>query len=280
MSSISDAAETALGRRPTRVSALHGGCVGEVYHLEFPEGPPLVGKIAPGGLAVEGRMLTYLREKTALPVPEVHWSDDRLLLLALVEQGGSLTAEGEQLAAEQLAELHNITADAFGFPWDTVIGGLPQPNSWQSDWRVFFIEQRLLPLGRLARDRNRLAGQTYGRLETFCHKLPGYIDRPGAPALVHGDIWSGNVLCRNGKVAAYIDPAIYFADAEVELAFIQLFSTFGSAFFDRYHELRPINPGFREARCEIYNLFPLLVHTALFGAPYDRMVERTLMRYA
>jgi len=77
----------------------------------------------------------------------------------------------------------------------------------------------------------------------------------------------------------FVDPAIYYADAEVELAFATLFSTFTDPFFRRYAELRPIRPGFREARRDIYNLYPLLVHVRLFGGDYVRSVDRTLARF-
>ncbi len=69
-----------------------------------------------------------------------------------------------------------------------------------------------------------------------------------------------------------------WTDAEIELAFSTLFGTFGEAFFDRYHEIRPLRPGFFEVRRDLYNLYPLLVHTRLFGGGYAASVERTLAR--
>ncbi|MEX2535727.1 MAG: fructosamine kinase family protein [Trueperaceae bacterium] len=104
-------------------------------------------------------------------------------------------------------------------------------------------------------------------------RVPGHSPKPG---LVHGDVWSGNVLARNGRITAMLDPAIYFADPEVELAFIELFATFGEAFWERYGELRPIDPGYREVRRDVYQLYPLLVHTALFGGGYVRAVGERL----
>jgi len=105
------------------------------------------------------------------------------------------------------------------------------------------------------------------------------LPEPERPSLIHGDMWGGNVLCRNGAVAGFVDPAIYYADAEIELAFSTLFSTFGDAFFSRYRELRDIRPGFFETRVPLYNLYPLLVHVRLFGGGYVAQVERTLTRF-
>jgi fructosamine-3-kinase len=94
--------------------------------------------------------------------------------------------------------------------------------------------------------------------------------------LIHGDIWTTNVLAHQDKITAFIDPAIYYAHAEMELAYITLFNTFGTAFFQQYHALRPIEPGFFEERRDIYNLYPLLVHVRLFGGGYVGSVAQIL----
>jgi fructosamine-3-kinase len=92
-------------------------------------------------------------------------------------------------------------------------------------------------------------------------------------------MWAGNVLCGGGRVAAFIDPAIYYADAEIELAFATLFATFGTAFFASYQRLRPLRPGFFEGRRDLYNLYPLLVHARLFGGHYVSSVEGIVQRF-
>lgn len=94
-----------------------------------------------------------------------------------------------------------------------------------------------------------------------------------------GDIWSRNVLARNGRVVGLIDPAIYYGHPEAELAFITLFNTFGDAFFQRYHALRPIAAGFFEERRDLYNLYPLLVHVRSFGGGYVHSVDQILRRF-
>ena len=279
--SFGDAIEAAVGQRPSQVGKLSGGCVGEVYKVELRDGTQLVAKVSEsGGLAVESFMLGYLKIHSALPVPEVLHAADNLLLLEFIETSSGLNAGAESHAAELLAALHGVGAENFGFEGTTVIGGLPQPNPWTPRWREFFRDQRLLYMGRLALDRGNLIRATFARLEKLCGRLEDYIDEPAKPALIHGDCWGGNVLTRDNRIAAFVDPAIYYADAEIELAFATLFSTFGTAFFERYQELRPIAPGFFEARRDIYNLYPLLVHSALFGGQYPDRVHRTLARYA
>ena len=92
-------------------------------------------------------------------------------------------------------------------------------------------------------------------------------------------MWSGNILVCKGSVKAFIDPAIYYADPEIELAFSTLFSTFGSRFFDCYNEYHPIQPDFFETRRYLYNLYPLLVHAYLFGGHYVNKIEKILVRF-
>lgn len=279
--SFGDAIEAAMGQRPSQISALSGGSVGKVYKVELKDGARLVAKVSEtGGLAIEGFMLGYLKMHSELPVPDVLHSADKLLLLDFVETSGGLTGGAEAHAAELLAALHGIGAANFGFEGATAIGTLPQPNPWTPCWRDFFRDQRLLYMGRLALDRGNLIRATFACLEKLCGRIEDYIAEPDQPALIHGDCWGGNVLTRDDRIAAFVDPAIYYAHPEIELAFSTLFATFGRAFFDRYQELRPIAPGFFETRRDIYNLYPLLVHSALFGGQYPDQVHRTLARYA
>jgi fructosamine-3-kinase len=102
---------------------------------------------------------------------------------------------------------------------------------------------------------------------------------PERPSLIHGDVWTTNVLAEGEQITAFLDPAIYFAHAEIELAFTTLFGTFGPAFYERYHQIRPIGPGFFETRRDLYNLYPLLVHVRLFGGSYVNSVHQILARF-
>lgn len=275
--------ESIVGERPLRIQPLSGGCVGDVFAVAMPSGLDLVAKVGDGpdsGLAREGRMLAYLAEHSELPVPEVISASDTLLLMTKIETGGGLNADAERHAGELVARLHDITTDkGFGFDEDTVIGGLHQPNPWTASWRDFFAEQRLVYMGREAERAGRLPARVMARVEKFAADIARWIIEPAQPSLIHGDMWGGNVLARGGRVTGFIDPAIYFADAEIELAFTQLFSTFGDAFFASYRRHRAIAPGFFEQRVDIYNLYPLLVHVRLFGGGYVQSVERTLARF-
>lgn len=272
----------ALGARVTAAAPLSGGCVGEVYAVTLDGAPPVVAKVEPRGgdtLACEGWMLRFLASRSALPVPGVLLEADGLLVMEKLEGDTGAGGDAAQRhAAELLAALHSVTADRFGLERDTRIGGLVQANAWAESWPDFFAQRRLRDMAGQARAAGRLTARAHDRVLRVADSLHRLLDAPSVPALIHGDVWSGNVLSAGGRVTGFLDPAVYFADAEAELAFITLFGTFGKAFFGRYSEIRPIAPGFFERRSVVYNLFPLLVHVRLFGGGYAGQLEASLDR--
>lgn len=272
-----------LGSEVTAARPLGGGCIADVLAVDLADGRRLVVKAGrPGdGLDLEGWMLRVLAERSPLPVPYVHLAEDDLLVLDRLDNGGSLGAKTQEQAADCVAALHDASTDAgFGLERDTLIGGLPQPNPWTADWRDFFRDQRLLHMGRAGVAAGRLPGRLMDRLEALCGRLGDWLPETETPSLLHGDLWTGNVLVGgDGRLSGFIDPAVYYGAAEIELAFSTLFGTFGEPFFARYQEHRPLAPGFFEERRDLYNLYPLLVHVRLFGGSYVGSVDRTLARY-
>jgi fructosamine-3-kinase len=281
VSELRSAVEQRLQTAVLRIEPLSGGSVAAVYKVSLSDGTRMAAKFdqsrAPT-LAVEGYMLNYLAEHSRLPVPQVYYCDNRLLLLELLPGQSSFNRLAQHHAAELLADLHLQTAEAFGLERDTLIGGLHQPNPWGDSWIAFFRDQRLVQMARQAAEAGRLPESMLARIDRFGANLDQWLIEPEQPSLVHGDAWTGNILAKDGRITGFLDPAIYYADPEIELAFTTLFGTFGKDFFDRYEELRPIRPGFREVRCDIYNLYPLLVHVRLFGGHYLAAVERILER--
>lgn len=274
--------EMALGLKTVEAAQLDGGCVSEVFKVQLDDGRTLVAKIdrrPEPSLEVEAQMLRYLADHSPLPVPEIIYSRAGLLLMELIPGQSVFDASAQTHAADLLAATHAVGARAFGFETDTLIGGARQPNGWMEEWVPFFRERRLMYMARLAHQIGRLPDGIFQRLEKLSQQLDRWLDEPVHPSLVHGDVWTTNVLAFNGRIVGFLDPAIYFAHAEIELAFIALFNTFGQPFFDRYQELRPIRDGFFEERRDLYNLYPLLVHVYFFGGGYKDAVDRTLNFY-
>ncbi len=270
------------GTRILAVSPLSGGCIAPVYRLDLADGRSLVAKFG-DDLHIEAWMLNYLAVHAGLPMPHPIHAETTLLLMEYIPAGATLNQDAQTHAADLLARLHTVTAPTYGCERDTLIGGLPQPNLSSTLWLPFFIDQRLLHMAELAHQAGHLPTALRHRIDVLAGRLDHWLDEPERPGLVHGDMWHGNILChqtiQGHRVAGFIDPAIYYADPEMELAYATLFDTLGSSFFDRYQAHRPISPGFIEVKRDLYNLYPLLVHVALFDGHYLSAVERILGRF-
>lgn len=269
------------GSPVSKVARLTGGCIAFVYSVEFERGDVWVAKVGRAGddLSLEGRMLAFLKNRSLLPVPDVHHSSPELLLMSRLAGTTGLSPAAESDAARHVAALHAITDAHFGLDFDTLIGPLSQPNPKSEKWLPFFRDHRLMYMARLAREAGRLPGDIFIRIEKMSRDLDRWLIEPDAPSLLHGDLWGGNILSADGKITGFVDPAISFGHAEIELAYSTLFSTFDEPFFKAYEEVRPLQPGFFDVRLPIYLLYPLLVHVRLFGGSYVRSVETTLSRF-
>lgn len=236
------------------------------------------GKTGPS-LALEGYMLGELARLSDLPVPKVWVCEPNLLAMDFIENDGhGATPDAERHASELIARLHLVRRSHFGYERDTLIGALHQPNPAGAQWVPFFRDHRLLHMAQAVQNEGRLPPGLLDRIERLAARLDTYLTEPSFPSLLHGDLWSGNVLVRGNRIAGFVDPAIYCGHPEIELAFASLFGTFGTPFFDAYENIAPLEPGFHELRRDLYNLYPLLVHVRLFGAGYVPPIERTLTR--
>jgi fructosamine-3-kinase len=230
-------------------------------------------------LELEAYMLGELARHSELPVPQVHYADPSLLVMDFIENdGGEITPSVERHAGELIAKLHATPRERFGYARGTLIGPLPQPNPEAPRWVSFFRDHRLLFMAKEAHREGSLPAEMLRRIERLAERLEDHLDEPAFPSLLHGDLWTGNVLVREGRVAGFVDPAIYCGHPEVELAFATLFGTFGKAFFEAYAGSMNLAPGFHELRSGLYNLYPRLVHVRLFGAGYLAGIDATMAR--
>ncbi len=261
-----------------------GGCIHRAELVELDDGRTLFVKSnaqAPAGMfESEAAGLQALGAVGVIRVPLDAWvgeaGDVRFLLMEAIEQGRSGAGFSRRFG-RALAEQHRSGAgEAFGFEGDNYIGATPQPNPWTADWVEFFREQRLGFQLRLAR-RAGLSDRTLDTLgDRLLDRLGEWIDLPDEPAcLIHGDLWSGNYLVDSNGDPVLVDPAVYYAHREAELAMTRLFGGFSAGFYDAYEEAWPLPPGTSE-RQEIYALYHLLNHLNLFGSGYYGRCVSTL----
>lgn len=250
----------------SRLERLAGGDLSEVLLLRRPDGRRTVAK---GGAAVatEAAMLRSLAA-AGMPVPQVEGEHEGILLLEHVPNDGVFSPLAWADIGVRLRLLHDRTGEQYGWPVDYRLGTVELVNRQGSDWPVFWGERRLLSAARV------LDRPWRERLERLVRRLPQMLPRSPPPAHLHGDLWTGNILVREGRLAALLDPACCFGHSEVDLAMLTLFDMPPQEFWDAYGAPEP---GW-EMRRDVYQLFPALVHLRLFGASYAPMVERLLQR--
>jgi len=274
--------EIALGTEIINHRSLPVGFGITGMRLEFADGRQAALKASKhshdSGLGLEAFMLRELKANSNLPIPEIYYSGDGLLIMEWMRSGGSINPKVQHHAAELLVDLHARPFEQFGYSQDTLIGPLHQPNPQMDSWIEFFREHRLLYMAGEALKENALPKKLHERIENLASQLKVFLVEPKHPSLLHGDLWGGNIIASNSQVSGFIDPAIYCGHPEIELAFTTMFSTFGKPFFDAYQALAPLQPGFFEERIGIYNLYPTLVHVRLFGDSYLRQIDETLSK--
>lgn len=243
------------------VAPLAGGDTARAWRVGFVDGTRAVVKATPYLAELEAEGLAALRDAGG-PVPATLAVGTHVLVLE--EVGGPPAWEALGAA---LAGVHAHTGRAFGWHRDNVIGPLEQLGGWSGTSGELVVERRIRP------HLDALPTVLADRLNRACEvTLPALLDGHGpAPSLVHGDLWSGNVVAGRWL----IDPAVHHADRETDLAMLHLFGNPPSAFTCGYREVAPLPDGW-ERRRPALQLHPLLVHVRLFGGGYVDAVARAL----
>lgn len=204
------------------------------------------------------------------------------LLLEFMDRGRSKGDYWETFAVE-LAAMHRAEAVSFvpggiyGFAKDNYIGAGEQINTAYGSFLDFFRECRLKP--QFYRAARYFDEGDVKRINRLLGRLGDFLVEPEHPSLLHGDLWSGNVMRGNDGKAWLIDPAVYVGHAEADIAMTELFGGFPAFFYSAYKEVAPMQPGYEERR-DLYNLYHLLNHLNLFGRSYLAPVKRILTKYA
>lgn len=277
---------------PDSLTRIGGGCISDARIARFKDGSQVFVKThagVPDMFQREAEGLRALAEAKAIRIPAVLAVDSQALVLEMISPAPRKTGFAESFG-RQFAILHQFHGPACGFAHDNFIGATPQPNgpvsgSWATacdesgqDWPDFFVERRLRFQTTLAAERGH--GHELMRLLDKAERniralLKGAIE---PPVILHGDLWSGNVIVDDRGEACLIDPASYFGHREADLAMTRLFGGFEPAFYQAYSEVLPPAPGHRE-RLPIYQLYHVINHLNLFGGGYGNQAKRIFRGY-
>ncbi len=247
-----------------RLERLAGGDLSEVLLMRRPDGRCSVAKGGPA-LATETAMLRALAG-VGVPVPTVESEHEDVLLLEYVPNDAVFSANAWNSIGMALRRLHEQRGELYGWPADSALGSVALDHRETSDWPLFWAERRLVGTASL------LDRPWRERIDALAARIRDFLPASPPAALLHGDLWSGNILVEQGRLAALIDPACYYGDPEVDLAMLTLFETPPERFQEAYG---PLESGWQERR-PVYQLFPALVHSRLFGAAYAGLVDRLL----
>lgn len=269
------------------VERLYGGEVigvrqwgGAIFLVSLDGGETVIAKqgAGPGATTAEAAGLRWLGEPGDVPVPQVHGHDDEWLIMQYIPPA-SPSPEAAETFGRRLAKLHLRGADAYGSPppggpADAWMGVAPMRNEPSADWPSFYAEHRVLPYLRDCVDQHLFSRDEVKLFEQLCDRLGELGGPPEPPARIHGDAWSGNIhWARDG--VWLIDPAAHGGHREGDLAMLQLFGTsqlsriLGGYADGARDEGVPLADGWRE-RVPLHQLFPLLMHAAVFGGGYAR----------
>jgi len=278
--------EQSLGTSVDTVQRVSGGSINQAAKITLTDGRECFLKwnrtADPDMFMKEEKGLNLLKStETDLWVPEVFATGETkdgtgYLVQEFIREGRSSPNSAASFG-KALVDLHRHHAEKFGLDHNNYIGRLPQSNRRHKYWVIFFIQERMKPQLKMAINDGKLSSAIISNFESMYKQLPNiFPDEP--PSLLHGDLWGGNYFFDEKGKATIYDPAVYYGHREIELAFTHLFGGFSGTFYETYEEAYPLAPEFSN-RKDIYNLYPLLVHTNLFGGSYARQVEGIVNRF-
>lgn len=269
-----------------RFETVHGGDINDAFCLHTGNEKYFL-KINdairnPGLFEKEAHGLEALAKGSALlTIPKVIKygiaGQQQYLLLEWIEKGKPGKDFWESFGAS-VAEMHRQPQPYFGWTEDNYIGSLHQNNTIHQSWSSFYIDCRILPLVKNLFDSGAFSKNELALSESFCKKI-NHLFPEEPPALLHGDLWSGNFMVSSSGNAALYDPAVYYGHREMDIGMTKLFGGFDSRFYSAYHEIYPLEKDWIQ-RLQLTQLYPLLVHAVLFGGHYVNSAREIIKQHA
>ncbi len=282
----------------TSERALSGGCLSLCMRALLSDGREVVIKHGDGYFLLEERMLSDLRNALSgiartnffCTSPRVYYADSDMLVMEWIAHGRVRNSKAYEQAGELLARLHSLEptglendAGFFGFAYDTPLGKLMQDNRRSNSWSDFYRTRRIVPLAERCLSTGVLDSSLHRQVLVFSERLDDLLSGRCATraSLVHGDLWSANMLFDGDGLRALIDPALYYGDGLVDLAMLRLFPAFDESFFSSYRAsiVETIDSSTERLCMDVYSVYPLLVHCLFFGSGYCEPLARVLHRY-
>lgn len=266
-----------------KLQQVFGGDINQTFRLQTNSGSFFL-KLNDGVLKdifekeFDGLSLLYSTNTIRIPKPVLHGSfENNILLITEFINKGYASKSFWKIFALQLAALHKHSQHQFGLESDNYIGSLLQQNTFRSTWSEFYSNCRIMPLIQKALSNNKCGKEDVLLAEKLCNRFNDLFPSE-SPALVHGDLWSGNYMSNENGDPVIYDPAVYYGNREMDIAMSLLFGGFDKTFYILYNEVFPLQSNWKE-RTQLCQLYPLLVHLNLFGGHYYQSVMNVIKAY-
>ena len=264
---------------------VHGGDINECFVLETNSGKFFLkvndANFGQSFFEKEAQGLERLVVSKTLKVPQPLFygiCQNQIYLVMEYLERGTETGLFWRSLGEGLALLHKNSHEKFGWKDSNYIGKLEQSNNLHDRWVDFYREERILNNIRLCCDGLLLSASDSKNAAKFCLRLHEIVPAE-PPSLLHGDLWSGNIMAFTNGTAAVFDPSVYFGHREIDLAMTRLFGGFDEGFYSGYEYHFALAPGWQD-RTPVFQLYPLLIHLRLFGGHYRQAVINILKKFS
>ncbi len=227
----------------------------------------------------ETNNLLFFIKKKLNYFPNIINHNDKFLIMSFIDNNNDQPNQTNDDFLNAIISIHSINNPNYGFNFDTQIGGLKQINSTSKNWSDFYTDKRLYYIFNLINKNKSMDKVINTKLDLLIKNINNFIPNNPRPSLLHGDLWEGNILFKNKKFAALIDPGSFYGHNELEVSYLRWFNPkfIDDNFLDKYNDHIKIDKNYLEYE-PIYQLYYSLLNVYLWDRSYIEDVYKLLER--